>query len=40
VLVAQRRYSVGELLGRLTRLAMELDSEQMANRVEFLNDWG
>lgn len=39
VLVRQGRYSVGELLRRLTNLARAVESEEMRNRLEFLNDW-
>ena len=39
VLVRQRRYGVGELLRRLTNLATVLESKDMQNRLEFLNDW-
>ena len=30
---------IGDLLRRLLRLAQELDSEAMQNRLEFLADW-
>jgi hypothetical protein len=40
VLVRQQRFGVGEILRRLLRLATTLESDDMTDRLEFLNDWG
>jgi hypothetical protein len=40
VLVRQQRFGVGEILRRLHRLATTLKSDDMTDRLEFLNDWG
>ena len=40
IVASQQRYSVGEQIRRLVRLANTLSSEQVQNRLEFLSDWG
>ncbi|MBI2766924.1 MAG: DUF5615 family PIN-like protein [Chloroflexi bacterium] len=40
VLIAQQRYSVGDLLRRLRRLDADLTPELMRSHVEFLSRWG
>lgn len=39
IMAPQRRFGVGELVRRLTRLATALEPDEMADRLEFLNDW-
>ena len=39
VLMPQQRYTVGEQLRRLLRLAATLSSDAMVNRAEFLSAW-
>lgn len=40
ILAQQQRYSVGEQMRRLLRLAQIRSAEGMRNRVEFLSAWG
>jgi hypothetical protein len=40
LLVIQKRWGVGELIGRLSLLAETLSAEEMVDRVEFLSSWG
>jgi hypothetical protein len=40
ILVAKRRFSIGEQMRRLVRLIDTLSAEDMQNRVEFLSAWG
>jgi hypothetical protein len=40
ILVRQGRLGVGELIRRLLRIAMTLESDDMLDRIEFLNEWG
>ena len=40
VLGVQQRYSVGEQMRRLLRLADKLSADEMINRIEFLSAWG
>ena len=39
ILAPQGRFSIGEQVGRLVRLAQILSAEDMRNRVEFLSAW-
>lgn len=39
VVVPQQRYSVGERVRRLLKLAATRTSEEMRDRLEFLGDW-
>jgi hypothetical protein len=39
VVAPQQRYSTGEEIRRLMRLAGSLTSEEMRNRIEFLSAW-
>jgi hypothetical protein len=39
VLAQQKRYSVGEQMRRLLKLAAERSAEEMADQVEFLSAW-
>jgi hypothetical protein len=36
----QQRYSVGEQMRRVLRIARQRTSDEMINRVEFLSAWG
>jgi hypothetical protein len=36
----QQRYSIGEQMRRLLRLAAARSAEQMCNSIEFLGHWG
>lgn len=40
VIVTQQRYSAGEIIRRLLRLAESASLETMRDTVEFLSDWG
>lgn len=40
IFVIQNKYSAGERIRRITKLAKTLDAPEMANRYEFLSDWG
>ncbi len=40
ILTQQQRYSVGEQMRRLVRLAQIKSAESMRDRVEFLSTWG
>jgi hypothetical protein len=40
ILCEQERYSVGEQMRRVVRLAENLSAEQMHGRLEFLSTWG
>lgn len=40
ILVPQQRFSIGEQLRRILRLRASVTSEDMKDRVEFLNNWG
>ena len=40
VFVVQQKYLFGDRLARLERLAFALDPSEMADRYEFLRDWG
>ena len=40
ILMQQQRYSIGERMRRLLRLAASRSSEDMRSRVEFLSNWG
>ena len=39
ILVPQQRYSIGEQLRRILKLASSLPAEEMRNRLEFLSNW-
>lgn len=39
VVAPQQRYSVGELVRRLTLLLAARSAEQMRNQIEFLSNW-
>ena len=39
VLVQQRRFSIGEQIRRLARLAESVTADEMRNRLEFLSNW-
>ena len=39
-IITQQRWSAGERLRRLLRLARAYTPEEMRNRIEFLSDWG
>ena len=40
IVSSQQRYSIGEQMRRLLRLAAARSAEQMCNSVEFLAHWG
>jgi hypothetical protein len=40
ILVSQQRFSVGEQLRRILKLASSLPAEAMKDRLEFLSAWG
>ena len=41
IILAQKdRYSIGEQMRRLVRLADTLSAEEMKDRIEYLNAWG
>lgn len=40
VLVPQQRYSIGEQMRRVLRLAGERSDAEMRDRIEFLSNWG
>ena len=40
ILAHQQRYSVGEQMRRLLRIIATLSTEEMANHLIFLSDWG
>lgn len=39
VIMAQQRYTVGEQMRRLLRLASSIAAEDMRDRIEFLSGW-
>jgi hypothetical protein len=39
LIIEQQRYSIGEVMRRITRLAATLSADQMRDRVEFLSHW-
>lgn len=39
IFVIQNKYSAGERIRRIRKLADTLDASEMANRYEFLSDW-
>lgn len=40
VIIAQQRWSAGERLRRLLRVASAFSPDEIKNRLEFLSDWG
>lgn len=40
ILMRQQRYSVGEQMRRILKLAASKSADEMRNRVEFLSAWG
>jgi hypothetical protein len=39
LIIEQQRFSVGEIMRRITRLASTLNPDQMRDRIEFLSHW-